>query len=252
MTRDDARTLFASSGIRIEDLNAEKLSDLRKRIDGKMKESELISGTFRTVSRLSKAGGSVSIRCKSRYFDDREAVTFNPDGFIGFAGWADDTNIKPILEAFNEWVQDMTAELEKDQYILMTAVDESGAIANISVDNSIVTVSVAEPKPNTNGERITSDVAEYRGDPKSAVEDFFRRIKSTGMPGVLDTAEVRIHAKEPLDFCNKITEEIHEDIPEMDEDDSRDDDFENHPLSELREAMVEACPEYSGEEPAGP
>ena len=34
----------------------------------------------------------------------REAVSFNPDGFIGFCGWADTQNSQPILSAFMEWL----------------------------------------------------------------------------------------------------------------------------------------------------
>ena len=32
------------------------------------------------------------------YFQDREAVSFNQGGFIGFAGWAGSTNLAPFLE----------------------------------------------------------------------------------------------------------------------------------------------------------
>ena len=39
----------------------------------------------------------------SYYFTQREAISFNKDGFIGFAGWAGDSNVKPICEAFLEW-----------------------------------------------------------------------------------------------------------------------------------------------------
>lgn len=38
------------------------------------------------------------------YFHGREAISFNEDGYIGFAGWADDTNIQPFLRAFMRWL----------------------------------------------------------------------------------------------------------------------------------------------------
>lgn len=38
------------------------------------------------------------------YFDGREAISFNPDDFIGFAGWADGRNVQPFLRAFRRWV----------------------------------------------------------------------------------------------------------------------------------------------------
>ena len=39
----------------------------------------------------------------SQYFRQREAISFNSDGFIGFCGWADDRNTPIIVNAFIEW-----------------------------------------------------------------------------------------------------------------------------------------------------
>lgn len=36
-------------------------------------------------------------------YTTREAISFNENGFIGFAGWADSHNIKPITRAFMYW-----------------------------------------------------------------------------------------------------------------------------------------------------
>ena len=44
------------------------------------------------------------LRVNGSYFTDREAISFNRDGFIGFAGWASDKNVKPFINAFMEWV----------------------------------------------------------------------------------------------------------------------------------------------------
>lgn len=38
------------------------------------------------------------------YFKRREAISFNNNGFIGFAGWADTENSKPFINAFEKWV----------------------------------------------------------------------------------------------------------------------------------------------------
>ena len=43
------------------------------------------------------------IEIKTEQWDRREAVSFNRDGFIGIAGWADNANVKPILDALVEW-----------------------------------------------------------------------------------------------------------------------------------------------------
>jgi hypothetical protein len=45
------------------------------------------------------------LHCKGSWFDKREAISFNQNGFIGFAGWADDTNIIPFVEAFKKWLK---------------------------------------------------------------------------------------------------------------------------------------------------
>jgi len=40
------------------------------------------------------------------HFKEREAISFNQDGFIGFAGWSDDKNVKPFIDAFVRWVDE--------------------------------------------------------------------------------------------------------------------------------------------------
>ncbi len=47
---------------------------------------------------------SAFLRVSGFYFSGREAISFNEDGFIGIAGWADDTNVQPFLRAFHKWV----------------------------------------------------------------------------------------------------------------------------------------------------
>lgn len=47
---------------------------------------------------------SAFLRVSGFYFSGREAISFNEDGFIRFAGWADDTNVQPFLRAFSKWV----------------------------------------------------------------------------------------------------------------------------------------------------
>ena len=46
------------------------------------------------------------IRVDGPYFEDREAISINPDGFIGFAGWADSRNERPFLVAFARWMDE--------------------------------------------------------------------------------------------------------------------------------------------------
>lgn len=110
MTRNEARQKFKDAGLTYAVITPAALRLLRSAINQRMKDSGLIRGTFRCrergVIQTSKSGRFFAgINCRSFYFDNREAVSFNDDGFIGFAGWSDDENIKPILEGFCEWVE---------------------------------------------------------------------------------------------------------------------------------------------------
>lgn len=114
MTRDEARAHWAKSGLTYDDLTDENVKRLRNGIDAHLRESGLIGGTFRAkrvglTVRFSSGAKWATILCKASYFDDRQAVTFEKGGFIGFAGWADNTNVQPILAAFVAWVDELVS-----------------------------------------------------------------------------------------------------------------------------------------------
>lgn len=46
------------------------------------------------------------LRVDGSYFQGREAISFNKDGFIGIAGWADRNNVQPFLRAFLLWLSE--------------------------------------------------------------------------------------------------------------------------------------------------
>lgn len=46
------------------------------------------------------------LRVDGRYWQGREAVSFNAGGFIGIAGWADDQNVQPFLRALMRWLKE--------------------------------------------------------------------------------------------------------------------------------------------------
>lgn len=56
----------------------------------------------------SEAGGidEAYLRVAGRYWPEREAVSFNADGFIGIAGWADDQNVQPFCRALLLWLKE--------------------------------------------------------------------------------------------------------------------------------------------------
>lgn len=109
--RNEARDAFAAAGLTYAVLTPASMQRLRTLINDRMKASGLIQGAFRCRQRAivkeTKFGRFAELRCRADYFDDREAVAFNTDGFIGFAGWADNTNVQPILEGFKAWVNEL-------------------------------------------------------------------------------------------------------------------------------------------------
>ena len=101
------RELFARSGLAYSVLSPQSMRSLRAKINERMIASGVMKGTLRCRQRVTVRDGYAEIRCKASYFDNREAITFNTDGFIGFAGWADNENVQPILQGFTDWVKDM-------------------------------------------------------------------------------------------------------------------------------------------------
>lgn len=106
MTRDDARAAFKVAGLTYADLSKDDLHALRDTIHVEMMKSKLIEGyrMNRAVEMVRWPNGWAALTCKAYYFEKREAVTLNPGGFIGFAGWADDENVVPVLVGFRKWV----------------------------------------------------------------------------------------------------------------------------------------------------
>lgn len=111
MTRDEARALWASSGLDYTVLTHELLHRLVSLIDAELVAAGLIRGyrMNRTLSLRHKAGKPIQaeLRCRAFYFRSREAVTFQSDGRICFCGWASDENAAPILEGFRKWVAEL-------------------------------------------------------------------------------------------------------------------------------------------------
>lgn len=116
-TRDDARAIFSDAGFKNQQLTKSDVEKLRDRIN-----KHLAAGKFfyRCDSKIKigepGSGLEFAITCSCDYFDQREAVTFysvDDSLGIGFAGWADDKNVRPILNAFSYWAIDLISERMK-------------------------------------------------------------------------------------------------------------------------------------------
>ena len=109
----EARDYFARKGLTYDDITEGDILVLimllNKHIKKANKENETSVSTMRLSEKVDikrKSNGAI-ITCfiymNSHYFTRRECISFNRDGFIGFAGWADQGNTNPILRAFLEW-----------------------------------------------------------------------------------------------------------------------------------------------------
>jgi len=125
MTNDEARKYLRDKGLTYRKLRRYDI-DLLKGFIGhelaryaKSPDARRIHGyrVCKGVRYQGTKGGRMAwaaIRVSGSYFTHREAVTFNPDGFIGFAGWASDFNAEPIRRAFVRWCDFVADELEAE------------------------------------------------------------------------------------------------------------------------------------------
>ncbi len=113
MTNNEARAYFTGKGLTYDNITSGDICVLvmllNKHIKSACKKHEMSVDSISMSEKIKskyKTNGCI-IECylymNSHYFTRRECISFNKDGFIGFAGWSDDKNLKPIKEAFIEW-----------------------------------------------------------------------------------------------------------------------------------------------------
>lgn len=119
MTRDDARKYFAYKNLTYNDITSGDICTLvmllNKHVKKACKNHEMSVDSMRMSEKIKSkytTSGKL-IECylfiNSHYFTRRECISFNKDGFIGFCGWADNANTKPIVTAFVEWCDTVEA-----------------------------------------------------------------------------------------------------------------------------------------------
>lgn len=121
-TTKEARQYFRDKGLNYHDITEGDILSLLMLLNREIKKSNKAGETsVSTMHMSSKIGmkkrtNGTIIQCflyvNSHYFTRREAISFNEDGFIGFAGWADQGNINPLLRAFLRWCDDLAAAKE--------------------------------------------------------------------------------------------------------------------------------------------
>lgn len=102
-TNDEAREAIAAAGITVDNVTDQQFKILHKCLDVRMKESGNYNGTYKMND-----GASKFMKCQTDLWEDREAISFNSDGFIGIAGWASTTNTIPIRSGVADWLEKTT------------------------------------------------------------------------------------------------------------------------------------------------
>lgn len=119
-----ARKRFAELGLTYKDIGSKEFYNLIEKLNEILPENEFTYFKMKVTTRPKRYApqinfapdGSIKsafIRCDAHYFTGREAISFNEDGFIGFAGWADISNTKPFTTAFIKWAEDIARKKEK-------------------------------------------------------------------------------------------------------------------------------------------
>lgn len=122
-TTEEARQYFRDKGLSYHDITEGDILSLLMLLNREIKKSNKAGETSVSTMYMSskinmkKRTNGTIIKCflyiNSHYFTRREAISFNEDGFIGFAGWADQGNTNTLLRAFLRWCDDLAAAKEE-------------------------------------------------------------------------------------------------------------------------------------------
>ena len=117
-TNEEAREYFKACGLSYGDIMEGDICLLVLLVQKELKKSNKVGETSVNTMSLSKkidikknTNGTIKaayLYLNSDYFKRREGISFNQDGFIGFAGWADDGNLNPLKRAFLEWCKSIS------------------------------------------------------------------------------------------------------------------------------------------------
>lgn len=116
-SNNEAREYFKNKGLTYDDITEGDILALVLLLNAEIKRANAAAETSVDTMHLSKkiimkkkTNGAITecyLFVNSHYFTQREAISFNRDGFIGFAGWADQGNVNPLLRAFLKWCDEL-------------------------------------------------------------------------------------------------------------------------------------------------
>ena len=123
-TNDEAREYFKECGLTYKNITEGDILSLVLLINRELKKSNKVGETSVNTMSLSKkidmkknTNGTIKtcfLYMNSHYFTRREAISFNQNGFIGFAGWADMGNLNPLKRAFLAWCDELKEDKESE------------------------------------------------------------------------------------------------------------------------------------------
>lgn len=103
---EHARQLIADAGITANNVTNNQVEILWRKLAFRLEESGSYQGSYS----MNPLNDYRFMTCRTNEWDDREAVSFNNDGFIGFAGWSSTKNIRPILDSVSDWLEHIKQE----------------------------------------------------------------------------------------------------------------------------------------------
>lgn len=116
-TTKEARSYFEELGLSYDKVFEADIWNLLAFVSGELANVDKSSDTLEmsividSVKIDASCGGlnSAFFEVSGPYFERREGISFNRDGFIGFAGWASTKNLQPFVRGFMHWCK-ATAE----------------------------------------------------------------------------------------------------------------------------------------------
>lgn len=122
-SREAARKYFTKKGLTYNDIKRKDIEKLNEIVG----EEIIKCAANKECLEIMRINDKIKTKCKTNskiiraflyvdahYFAKRESISFNEDGFIGFAGWAGDSNVRPMLLGFYKWCDWVAVEKLKD------------------------------------------------------------------------------------------------------------------------------------------
>lgn len=99
MTTNEIREILTNKNITTRNVTVQELFLLKVILSKNLRESNIYNGS----AKIDKEINLKFIKMSTNQWKSRECVSFNKDGFIGFAGWSGSENLEPILKSVLEW-----------------------------------------------------------------------------------------------------------------------------------------------------